>query len=65
MATSSRGGLTVEQLRWKLEHPRDAARRVLTEAEIDLAWARGRSLRPEDALAYAKEPALEPPQPTI
>src|SRR4029453_12502210 len=29
------GGLSAEQLRWKLEHPRDAARRFLSEAEID------------------------------
>jgi predicted ATPase/DNA-binding SARP family transcriptional activator len=57
------GGLTGQQLRWKLEHPRDAARRFLSEAEIHLAWARGRSLRPDEAVAYAKEPAVESPHP--
>jgi hypothetical protein len=55
------GGLTVEQLRWKLEDPRDGARRVLTEAEVDVAWARGRVMTPEQAVVHAKEPALEPP----
>jgi hypothetical protein len=59
------GGLTVEQLRWKLEDPREGARRVLTEAEVDVAWARGRVMTPEQAVAHAKEPALEPPQPTM
>jgi hypothetical protein len=59
------GGLTVEQLRWELEDPRDAARRVLTETEIDVAWARGRVMTPEQAVAHAKEPTLEPPQATI
>src|SRR4029453_15705910 len=53
------GGLSAEQLRWKLEQPRDAARRFLSEAEIDLAWARGRSLAPEEAVASAKDPAVE------
>jgi len=48
------GGLTVHQLRWEMEHPRDAARRVLTEPEIDLAWARGRSMSQDEAIAYAR-----------
>jgi tetratricopeptide (TPR) repeat protein len=49
------GGLTVHHLRWELEHPRDAARRVLTDAEVDLAWTRGRAMTPEHAVAYAKD----------
>jgi predicted ATPase/DNA-binding SARP family transcriptional activator len=59
------GGLTVEQLRWKLEDPREGARRVLTEAEVDVAWAQGRVMTPAQAVVHAKEPALEPPQPTM
>jgi predicted ATPase/DNA-binding SARP family transcriptional activator len=58
------GGLTVEHLRWKLEHPRDGARRVLTEAEIDIAWARGRSLSRDDAFAYVMDTARGSPHPT-
>jgi hypothetical protein len=58
------GGLTIHHLRWELEHPRDAARRVLTEAEIDLAWARGRVMTPEQAVAYARATARESPAPT-
>jgi hypothetical protein len=49
------GGLTVHHLRWELEHPRDAARRVLPDAEIDLAWAQGRSLSRHDTVADAKQ----------
>jgi predicted ATPase/DNA-binding SARP family transcriptional activator len=48
------GGLTVESGRWETEHPRDAARRLLTETEIDRAWAQGRTMSLEDALAYAR-----------
>jgi predicted ATPase/DNA-binding SARP family transcriptional activator len=48
------GGLTVHHLRWELEHPRDAARRALTEPEIDIAWAQGRVMTPEEAVAYAR-----------
>jgi predicted ATPase/DNA-binding SARP family transcriptional activator len=51
------GGLTVQHFRWETEHPRDAARRVLTEPEIDIAWAQGRSMNPDDAVAYARESA--------
>jgi hypothetical protein len=48
------GGLTVESGRWATEHPRDAARRQLTDAEIDRAWAQGRTMGLEDAVAYAR-----------
>jgi len=48
------GGLTVESGRWETEHPRDAARRQLTDTQIDRAWAQGRSMSLEDALAYAR-----------
>ena len=48
------GGLTVESGRWVTEHPRDAARRQLTDTQIDRAWAQGRSMSLEDALAYAR-----------
>jgi len=34
------GGLTVESGRWETEHPRDAARRFLTDTQIEMAWAR-------------------------
>lgn len=47
------GGLTVQHYRWETEHPRDAARRILTPSEVDVAWARGRSMRVDDAVAYA------------
>lgn len=49
------GGLTVQHYRWETEHPRDAARRTLTDSEIDVAWARGRSMTTDDAVAYANE----------
>jgi hypothetical protein len=52
-------------LRWKLEDPREGARRVLTEVEVDVAWAQGRVMTPAQAVAHAKEPALAPPQPTM
>jgi hypothetical protein len=48
------GGLTVESGRWETEHPRDAARRFLTDTQIETAWARGRTMRLEDAVAYAR-----------
>jgi predicted ATPase/DNA-binding SARP family transcriptional activator len=48
------GGLTVESGRWATEHPRDAARRLLTDSEIDRAWAQGRTMSLADALAYAR-----------
>jgi predicted ATPase/DNA-binding SARP family transcriptional activator len=48
------GGLTVESGRWETEHPRDAARRLLTDAEIDRAWAQGRTMGLEDAVAYVR-----------
>ncbi|MEU2510130.1 BTAD domain-containing putative transcriptional regulator [Streptomyces sp. NPDC007863] len=48
------GGLMVQAFRWEKEHPRDAARRFLTENEVDLAWARGRSMSLTDALGYAE-----------
>jgi len=48
------GGLTVESGRWATEHPRDAARRQLTDTQIDRAWAQGRTMSLEDALAYAR-----------
>jgi hypothetical protein len=40
------GGLTVESSRWETEHPRDAARRFLSDTQIDRAWARGRTHEP-------------------
>jgi tetratricopeptide (TPR) repeat protein len=48
------GGLTVEAFRWETEDPRDAARRFLTDTQIERAWARGRTMSLEDALAYAR-----------
>jgi predicted ATPase/DNA-binding SARP family transcriptional activator len=48
------GGLTVESGRWETEHPRDAARRFLTDTQIDRAWARGRTMSLEDAVAHAR-----------
>jgi hypothetical protein len=48
------GGLTVESGRWETEHPRDAARRFLTEVEIETAWAQGHIMTLEDAVAYAR-----------
>jgi hypothetical protein len=48
------GGLTVESGRWATEHPRDAARRLLTDSQIDQAWAQGRAMRLEDAVAYTR-----------
>ncbi len=48
------GGLTVEAFRWETEPARDAARRFLTDAEIDTAWARGRTMSLQDAVAYAR-----------
>jgi hypothetical protein len=48
------GGLTVESGRWATEHPRDAARRLLTDAEIDRAWAQGRTMGLEDAVTYVR-----------
>jgi predicted ATPase/DNA-binding SARP family transcriptional activator len=48
------GGLTVESGRWQTEHPRDAARRFLTDTQIDRAWAQGRTMSLEDAVAYAR-----------
>jgi hypothetical protein len=47
------GGLTVESGPWETEHPRDAARRFLTDIQIETAWARGRTMSQEDAVAYA------------
>jgi len=40
---------------WQPELPRDAARRVLTEREIDTAWAQGRVMPLEEALVYARD----------
>jgi predicted ATPase/DNA-binding SARP family transcriptional activator len=48
------GGLTVESGPWETEHPRDAARRFLTDTQIETAWARGRTISLEDAVAYAR-----------
>jgi hypothetical protein len=48
------GGLTVESGRWETEHPRYAARRLLTDTEIDRGWAQGRAMSLGDALAYAR-----------
>jgi predicted ATPase/DNA-binding SARP family transcriptional activator len=48
------GGLTVESGRWQTEHPRESARRFLTDAQIDRAWAQGRTMSLEDAVAYAR-----------
>jgi predicted ATPase/DNA-binding SARP family transcriptional activator len=48
------GGLTVESGRWQTEHPRDATRRLLTDTQIDRAWAQGRAMSLEDAVAYAR-----------
>lgn len=47
-------GFTLEDFLWKPEHPRDAARKTLTQQVIDTAWARGRVMPPEEAVAYAR-----------
>ena len=47
------GGLTVESGRWETEHPRDAASRFLTDTEVERAWAQGRTMTLEQAVAYA------------
>jgi hypothetical protein len=44
----------VESGRWETEHPRDAARRQLTDTQIDRAWAQGRTMDLEDAVAYVR-----------
>jgi hypothetical protein len=44
----------VESGRWETEYPRDAARRLLTDSQIDRAWAQGRTMGLEDAVAYAR-----------
>jgi hypothetical protein len=36
-----------------VEHPWDAARRYLTDTHIETAWARGRIMSLEGAVAYA------------
>jgi predicted ATPase/DNA-binding SARP family transcriptional activator len=48
------GGLAIDDMRWETVHPVDAAREMLAETEIELAWARGRSLSVDDAIAYAR-----------
>ena len=48
------GGLTLESGRWETEHPRDAARRFLTDTQIETAWARGRTMSLADAVADAR-----------
>jgi hypothetical protein len=48
--TAAAGDFTVEGFRWATEDPRQAARDVLTQHEIDLAWARGRSMSPDEAV---------------
>jgi DNA-binding SARP family transcriptional activator len=48
------GGLTVQSGRWQTEHPRDAARRFLTDTQIDRAWAQGRAMSLQDAVAHAR-----------
>jgi non-specific serine/threonine protein kinase len=58
------GGLSVDALQWETEHPRDAARRVLSPAAVDVAWARGRSMTPGDAVAYVSQTARDPAHPT-
>jgi predicted ATPase/DNA-binding SARP family transcriptional activator len=47
------GGLPVEAFRWETEHPKDTARRFLSEGEIDRAWARGRTMTLDDAIAFS------------
>jgi hypothetical protein len=48
------GALTVEAFRWETRHPRDAARRSLTDTEVARAWAHGRTMSLELAVAYAR-----------
>ncbi len=48
-------GLGIDDFRWETEHPRDAARRLLDETEIEVAWARGRTMSEDEVLAYARE----------
>jgi hypothetical protein len=44
----------VESGLWETEHPRDAARRFLTDTQIETAWARGRTMSLADAVAHAR-----------
>ncbi len=57
-------GLTVEDFRWDLPDPRHVAGDALSETEIDVAWARGRSMSLDDALAYAGVHAGTPAVPS-
>jgi predicted ATPase len=47
------GCLTIDDLRWETVPPAEAAREMLAETEFDLAWAGGRSLGIDKAIAYA------------
>lgn len=58
------GGVGAERLPWEPKHPRDSARGVLPEPTIDVAWARGRSMSADEAVAYAKNISLNSPHPT-
>jgi predicted ATPase/DNA-binding SARP family transcriptional activator len=53
LAESVGAEITLEDYLWKPEHPRDAARGSLNQQEIDTAWARGRVVTLEEAVAYA------------
>ncbi|MDP8971104.1 MAG: AAA family ATPase [Actinomycetota bacterium] len=53
------GGLSLDDFRWKKEHPRDAARRVLDPSQIDIAWAHGRTMSPDEAVAYARAASVQ------
>lgn len=54
-------GLTVEDYRWELEDPRDAAKEGLTETQIDIAWAKGRTMNLDETVTYAGKPAKNTP----
>ncbi|MDP8932006.1 MAG: hypothetical protein M3O70_26420, partial [Actinomycetota bacterium] len=53
------GGLSLDDFRWEREHPRDSARRILSPAQIDLAWAHGRTMSLEEAVAYAQAASVQ------
>ncbi len=51
------GAFTVQHYRHDAEQPEEAARRSLTQSEIDTAWARGRAMSLEQAVSYARAPS--------
>lgn len=57
------GGLSLDDFRWEREHPRDAAHRQLNPSDIDVAWARGRTMTVDEVVGYARQPLQPDHQP--